>query len=482
VGDLFPGIELPPPALAPDPEVNGFDNDAQAQVPSPLLVEQLRGYAQAVARAATAEPERLLACAPGEDERACGASFVRTFGARAFRRPLDDGELARFGAFLDLHRARIGLAGAVALVIEAMLQSPAFLYRIEPVAPHGGHALVRLGPYETASRLSYFLWASMPDDALFDAAARGALSSTAGIEAEARRMLEDRRARSAVLEFHRQWLDLDRVLTADKDALAHPEWNDALRRAMWRESSLFVEHVLFDGEGTVPALFTSRTALIDSEVAPIYGLSAPETGRAVELDAAERAGILTRAAFLAGHAHAVDPSPVRRGVTILRRVLCAPLPPPAPGVDTTPPPAAEGATNRERYEAHLASPSCAGCHDAIGGIGYGLEGYDAIGRHRETDGGRPVDDRGTLAAIDQGGAFEGGVELSSRLAASADVRRCVATQWLRWGLGRTEAGGDAPTLDALERSMERSGGDLRELLVALVTSRAFTHRRVEGDR
>jgi hypothetical protein len=189
---------------------------------------------------------------------------------------------------------------------------------------------------------------------------------------------------------------------------------------------------------------------------------------------------LTSSGFLASTSHAVNPSPVQRGVFVLERLLCAPTPAPPANVDTNPPQGGEDQpqTNRERYAEHSSNPTCAGCHTMIDGIGFGFEHYDSMGVWRDEDGGRPVDATGQLVAgSDVDGPFDGAVELAHRLADSDTVRDCVATQWFRYSLGRNVEGEDACTEASLKADFAQSGGDVRELLVAIARSDAFRYRR-----
>jgi hypothetical protein len=202
--------------------------------------------------------------------------------------------------------------------------------------------------------------------------------------------------------------------------------------------------------------------------------------QAVSLPEGERAGLLTRAAFLTRNANPIHPSPVKRGVFVFDRLLCAPLPDPPADVNTDPPEPVDGQpqTNRDRYEAHESDPSCFGCHERIDGIGFGFEGYDSIGRFRTTDNGFPVDDTSALVETDVDGPFDGAVELSERLAESAQVERCLVTQWFRFAYGRLETGQDVEAIDRLHQAFVASGRDIRELIVTIATSEDFRMRTV----
>jgi hypothetical protein len=481
IADLFPGLALAPLALAPDPESGGFANRATLLNPTALLVEQYSAGAAAVAEKAAADLTRVLPCTPtASTEVACGAAFVEAFGGRAFRRPLGDAEKKVYTDFLNAKRTAVGFKGAVQLTIEAMLQAPPFLYRAElgdPATAAAGR--VRLTPYELASRLSYFLWGSMPDQALFDAAAANLLATPADVEAQARRMIADDKIRRMMVEYHRQWLDLDRLDREVKDATLFPTYTPALKAAMREESNRFVESTMVDGDGTIASFLADGTTFVNAELAAHYGVPAPQSGWArVTLDPGQRAGFLTRANFLASHAHATSGSPPLRAVFIMRRLLCQSLPPPPNDADLTPPQPKAGdgpKTNRQLFAARTAG-GCQACHLAIDGLGFGLERYDAIGRYRTTDNGLPVDASGMITGGDAAGTFDGGVELSQRLAGSADVRLCATTKWYEYAMGRDKLPSDDCRIAFMERALAAAGGDVREMLVALVTSGDFVTR------
>jgi hypothetical protein len=479
VADLFPGVALPEVALPEDPEVDGFDNNGAAQEPSPLAVAAWQEAAIQVAEAVVVDGSALGCEADGgADPAACGHRFIDTTATRAFRRPLDDAHASTLRGFFDALLAEEGFAVATTLTLEAILQSPEFLYLPEVGGvPVDGRAL--LDGYEVGARLALFVWGSVPDDALLAAAATGRLETADGVEAEARRMLADPRAAAGIGDFHRLWLNLDDIENVAPEESVYLAWRNSTPASMREEIDRMVLRVVLEDQGTLADLLTTRTTEADDDLALLYDLNTGSNGWVeVELDAAERAGVLTTPGWLAATSHAVNPSPVKRGVFVLTRLLCQPVESPPASADTTPPEedtGAEPATNRERYGAHVADPTCAGCHTALDGIGFGFEGYDAVGAWRETDNGLPVDVSGELVGTDVDGPFLGAPELMERLATSDQVHRCVADHWLRFALGRTPG-----ELDTCE--VERLGGDfaadgrIEELLVAVVRSELFRYR------
>ncbi len=474
VRDLF-GVEANVDAFGGDEKLGPFDANYAAPV-SPTMVDQFRAVAEDVAAAASSDVAALLPCDPAVTPQ-CLEDWVRAVGRRAYRRPLTDEELARYQALLELGQDD---AARVRLVVQAMLQSPSFLYQLELGMPDpAGDDVVALDAYELASRMALFLWGSVPDDALLDAAAAGELDDPASLRAQAERLLQDPHARAAVESFHVQWLHLDKLAALDKDPALFPLFDEDVRAAMIAETRRFAGHVIFDGDAKLETLLTSSDAFIDAPLFPIYGLPVPtahDPEEPVALDPAQRAGLLTQASFLATHAHHNQTAPIHRGVVVLTELLCMPPPPPPPDVNATPPDPEPDATTREIFEQHTAEPYCAGCHKLINGIGLGFEGYDAIGAFRQVENGQPVDQSGEVVGTSVAGPFDGAVELAHKLAASEEVRDCVATQWFRYSLGRLESTADACTLEDLRQSFADSDYDVRELMLALVQTDAFRYR------
>lgn len=481
VRDLFPTLEIPEQTLVVDKPVHGFENASRSLNPSHVLVEQHKDAARAIAQLAAARAGELAPCAKaGELDAACARQLVSALAPRAFRRPLTREEAARLEAFFAEHRAEGGARRALEHTIEALLQSPQFLYRLEHGVPEPGAAMLRLSDYEVASRLSYFLWQSMPDDALFAAAARGELRTREQVAEQARRMVSDPRATRAVQDFHRQWLSLDRLMKENKDPKLYPAWNDTLRDAMREESDRFVAHAYESGANMLAELLTSRTTFVNKPLAQYYGVpfAGGEGWQRAELPAAERSGILTRANFLAAYAHTLSGSPPLRGVAVLDKLLCDPLPPPPPNADLSQPigKGGEPRTNRELFAERTSPAPCRDCHEDIDAIGFGFERYDAMGSFRTVDNGAPVDATGALRNTrDIDGPFDGAIELSARLAGSEQVRACMVRNWFRYAFAREPRSADRCTLDALDAALARSGGDLRALLVAIATSYDFMH-------
>jgi hypothetical protein len=413
---------------------------------------------------------------------------VEQTGGRLFRRPLDAGEHDRFLARFSAWQSAVDFEGAVRLTLSAMLQSPQFLYRVELSPAGAAGTVVAVEPYAMASRLSFFLWESVPDDTLLQAAASGELATEDQLRAQATRMLQDDRARRVFWSFPRQWLGLDRILLDEHSVRTpdiDPQWTAATQASASRETELFVENVLVQG-GTFRDLLTSRRAWVDGEMSRVYGLappSDPTQWNEVALPDAERAGLVTRVSFLAGYSHRGATSPPVRGNGIQLRFLCElPISPP-PGVDLSQPTAGPGSgpqTNRMLFEQRTSPAMCQTCHAGLNGFGFGLEGYDAAGHFRTSDDGLPVDATGTLRGTDVDGPFNGGVDLSRALAKSQVVHHCATQQLVRYALGRAPVDAELPLVNALTQRFMDSGGDLRALMMDIVTSPTFRTRLVEG--
>jgi hypothetical protein len=320
------------------------------------------------------------------------------------------------------------------------------------------------------------IWASLPDDTLLNAAENGELSTPDQISSQARRMLADARAQTAMLSFYDQWLGLRMLDTTNKDAAVFPTYDDTLKNSMREETRRFVANVLWQGDGSLTSLFTSNESFVNGPLAALYGVNGPAdagTWTKVALDPAQRAGILTQASMLASFARPDESSPVKRGKWVRVRLLCQDLPDPPADIPPLPAPR-EGTSTRERFAEHTSNPGCSDCHSMIDGIGFGLEQYDGIGRVRTMDRGVAVDTRGEMTKtgdIDE--PFSGGAELAALLARSERARDCVATQWLRYSMGREEEKDDTCSLVKARESFKASGGDLRELVIAITQTDAF---------
>ncbi len=484
VRDLLGDDTHPAANFVPEEEALGFDNQAAALGVTQILAEQYMVASEGIASRVVDKLDTLLPCQPvAGEERACAAKFIAAIGPRAYRRPLEADEPDRLLAIYDWGFTEVGFTRGIELVIQAMLQSPHFLYRVEFGMPDPVEGdVVLLSPHETASRLSYMLWSSMPDAELFQAADEGRLGTREEIEIQARRMLDDPRARLAVANFNSQWLGLSHMESMKKDPATYPNYDESLR-PLWRQETLaFLDDVIFSGEGDVSTIFTATHSVMNAQLAQFYGIEGgPQTEafERVDLDPKRAAGVLTQGSILAVTGKPNQSSPVHRGKFVRERLLCQTIPPPPNNVVVTPPDLSPDLTTRERYIEHFQNPACAGCHAKMDPIGFGFEHYDGIGLWRDDENGRPIDDTGNLIDtrnID--GPFDGVADLGKKLAQSEEVRQCVATQWFRYGYGRAEGAEDYCSMKSLQETFAQKGFNIKELLVALTQTDAFRYRRM----
>ncbi|HEU5055554.1 MAG TPA: DUF1592 domain-containing protein [Kofleriaceae bacterium] len=480
VRDLL-GTGLPAVILEPDTNPYLFTSiGATTTTLSEVGVQQYEQAAHVLAGAVFGDPARrqaLVGCAPLAPDDECARGFLARFGRRALRRPLSDEELARWLAV----SAEAGAGGdpwrGLRIAVAGMLQSPHFLYRIElgesdPDDPDR----LRYTGWEMASRLSFLLWNTTPDDALLAAAEAGDLADEGGVRTAAERLLADPRARPAVQSFFAQYLDLGRLAGVTRDTALHPTWTPTMSASMRREVELLVEELAFGDGVDARALFSTRTTFVNSELAALYGIEAPGATADVfvraELPAGgPRAGLLTLGAFLAMNAHPEETAPTLRGKYLRERVLCELVPPPPQDFDIgIIEEGEEPRTMRERMEQHAGDPACAGCHLSLDPPGFLFEGFDAVGVHRTSDAaGNPVDTSGDLDGVPLADARA----LAAHLEGDPRVAACMVRQLYRHASGRLEVEGEADALAALTDEFAASGYQFRSLVLAMVASRSF---------
>ncbi len=468
-----PGVSTFPP----DEETLGYDDFSDTQAVSPLLAERYLDAAEALA--AAADPRALAGCGAADGDTDCLIGLLGNFAVRAWRRPLTALERDALVSLFQARRQEEDADTALRTVVTAMLVAPQFLYRLEP----SSGASRPLDGYEQASRLSYFLYGSMPDDALFAAAAADALKTPDQLEAQAQRMMEDPRAAEAIARFGRQWLGVAHLQQLPKAQNLYADFGE-LAPKLQLETDLFVQWVFLRG-GVASQLLDAHFTFADPYLADFYGLPAFDGPFSkVDTTGTLRTGVLTQGAVLAAWAKADQTSPVQRGKLVRTRFLCQ-EPPPPPGnvlADLAPP---TSGTTRDRFEAHLSNPDCNSCHRLLDPVGFGLERYDAEGHYRLVENDELVRDDGTLVesgdpALD--GAFVGGVQLSGKLSQSPSFRSCLVKQTFRYAFGRSEGEADAPALAGIEQGFSDSGWQLNRLLLSLVRSDAFRTHQDEGAR
>lgn len=292
--------------------------------------------------------------------------------------------------------------------------------------------------------------------------------------------MRDARAEDGVRSFHRQWLGLKNLELVSKDSLA-VKFTPELKRSMVEETLRFSTAAVDAGGDTIETLLTSSASFVDGPLADLYGVPRPREGFSrVELPPGQRSGLLTQASVMARLASGDETSPVTRGKFVREKLLCDVMSPPPPNVAITPPKVDPTLPTKERFRRHRTDTMCSGCHALMDPIGFGFEHYDGVGAWRTADGAFPIDATGDVTGLDGSDvAFDGAVDLGARLARSPQVRRCIATQWFRFAVGRNERPEDTPSIDASYGVFQGAGFDVRELIVALATSDAFTHVLVE---
>lgn len=475
--DLFP---------AEQPNLGSYE-DGGARGVNERLLREIVTAAEELSRDAVEDASRyatIVGCEPTEPT--CRDDFIRSFGRRAYRRPLTAAELSRFGALFDegaeLIQSGDTFRDGVQMVIEAALQSAKFLYRAEQGDGRVDEVGALLSDFEVATRLSYLFLGAGPDDALLDAAASGGLSTPDGIREQVDRLAADPRVVDTVIDFHDRWLQLEGLGAAEKDPTTFPEFGSELVASMRAELHAVVEEITLNRSGGIVELLTTPLVAPDAELARVYGLAGSfgDDATVVELPMdSGRSGVLTHAAFLTGHSSAsTRTSPILRGVFVLDRFLCQEVPPPPPGAEMEEPdtpPEADVLTTRDYFSWKTSMAACATCHSHINPVGFAFENFDGIGAYRDTDNGLPVDASGSLDLSETSLSFEGAAEFSRAISEIPRVRACYAKNWLNYVYGRHETAGDARTLGRIASALGEGAHGARDLLTLLTTGAAFNH-------
>lgn len=479
---LFDGAIEPSAAFPVTQTHKSYSNNPTSNVVSLPTAMDIMEAAEDAATQVIDEIDAVIVCG-AMDDAACAASFVDDFGARAFRRPLEPDERAALVSLFESAAATDGFADGIGTVVAAVLQSPQFLYIVERGGTEIEPGVVPLLDHEIAARLSYLLWDSMPDTALFEAAAAGELQDPDVIEQHVDRMLADTAKSGPALErFVREWNHYDGVPVYDKDTDAHPQFTAELSASMDAELSRFVQGVLQSDEPTLARLLTSAATEVDAEMAAFYGVEAPASGWGAVTLGPDRGGVLTRAAVLAEHAHRNNTGPIFRGELVRTQFLCDEIPAPPADAMANAPEYPPNATERERSDILMNHMNCGGCHALMNPIGLGFEDYDAIGEWRDVDiDGSAIDNSGEIIAGPEEltGGFNGVAELQAKLAASDQVTACFADQLMQYTFGLEAAQVLGCAVAPVAAEFVESGGDIRALVVALARSDAFRNRTVE---
>jgi len=437
---------------------------------------------------ATRSERRLFVC--GHDpargqvhSRDCGPAILKQLASRAWRRPASELEVARLMPFVDSTLADgEGFVPALRLAVAAILVSPSFLFRSEidpsPDDPTLAHDL---SDFEVASRLSYFLWSSLPDDRLYGLAEQGLLREKPLLADESRRMVKDPRAGALVTNFAAQWLELRSLEKSSPDPKLFPEFDDALREAMRLETEMFVEAIVREGR-PIRELLDADFTFVNERLARHYGIPGVkgERMRRVRLDETRlRGGVLAQASLLTLTSNPTRTSPVKRGKFLLERILGAPPPPPPPGVGVLDESAqaVQAASLKVRLEQHRSKPECAACHSRMDALGFALERFGPTGALRSSDGTHPIDDRATLP---DGRELRGVRDLKAVLLEDDSFTRCVAEKLLTYAIGRGPTDDDRRAIAELVKGWRGRSPSFEELICDLVELDAFRRRRGEA--
>lgn len=489
-GPLADRIATAADGFLSDPVQGGFmfDGNGDALEVDSARWRAYRSAAAAIAYHVVSDPVlfgEVVPAGANDDER--GTAFIKSWGERAHRRPLSPTDVESYQALFELGKTSYvehsGLAGGIRLVIESVLQSPYFLYRVEQ-SDSKKRGLVPLDGYERASRLSYFFWSTMPDDELFAAARSGTLDDVEGVRAQAARMIADPRARNTVSHFFEKVLEVERYSNITPSTTTFPNVSDELDVSAEEETSRFLGSVMYDDNGTLHDFMTSTKTFVDQQLAAIYGLDGTfdDTFQEVELNSNERAGIFTQVGFLAANATSVDPDPIHRGVFIARRVSCIPILAPP---DSIPPlPSPNGQSNRQLVTEHTEAEgtSCRNCHlTIINPFGFAYEHYDAVGAYRTEDRSHPVDAR-TEVIVDGGTAVvQNAVELAHVLADSRGVHECMSGHLVSFAQGRNTSAEDSALIAQLGSASLNDAVSLRDLMVEVAVADSFLNRSMEVE-
>ncbi len=468
----------------------GFDNEAESLFVTEQLREQLADAAEKLANKVTGDAAALARLVPPtapSDAAGRSRAFITAFGQRAFRRPLTDAEVTTHQALFDqastLYPGDDAFAGGASLVIQAMLQSPFFLYRTELGTAAAGAASVPLDDWEVASKLAFSLTNTMPDDALFAAAAEGRLSDNAGVTAEVERLLGGPAGRAGLRSFNLQVYRLGTYDAITRDPAVFPDFDPESPAAMKEEVLQFIDWIFAEGRG-IKDFYTAPVGFVNAQLAPLYGLTGsfsndPNTLTQVDLDPSQRSGLLTQAGFLASYISVGNqPNIIHRGIFIASRLLCKEMPEPDPaaiagGLVDTP-----NLTNRERVEATTGAGTCGfRCHGSLfNPLGYAFENYDAIGKYRTMDEGKVVNAADAYELDGQLKSFNNAIELSAHLAAAKETHHCYLQNMLSYLQGRALAEEQRKTVDYYARLSRAEMASLHDLELELVTSDAFLNR------
>ncbi len=436
----------------------------------------------------TASRRRIFVCRPKgtADETACAKQILSTLERRAYRRPVTDADLEDVMPFYTAGRKDGSFDRGIEQALERLLVSPQFLFRIERDPPNAAPgAPFRVSDLELASRLSFFLWSSIPDNELLGVAARGKLKDPAVLEHQVRRMLDDPRAESLVTNFAEQWLYIRDIDAKKPDELLFPDFDETLREGFRQETDLFLDSVLLHGNRSVVDLMTANYSFLNERLAKHYGIPNVEGSyfrRVAFPPDSPRGGLLGQGSILTLTSYATRTSPVLRGKWILENILSSPPPPPPPNVPALKTEAndtGQPLTMRQAMVAHRANPVCASCHARMDPIGFAMDHFDAIGQWRDSEAGQPIDASGVLP---DGTQFDGVAELKKALLRHPEqFVQTVAEKLLMYGISRNVQYYDQPAVRGIVRQAAPGNYSFAALVLGVVKSAPFQMRKAQED-
>jgi hypothetical protein len=456
---------------------NGSDDKDSEKRKFGLDMIEIEGPINPVPKPDPASVKLLLVAKPDASNSATQAAekVLSNFASRAYRRPVKPGELDRLMKLYFTAAKHEPFDQAIRLPMKAVLVSPHFLYRIED-DPKNPDDVRTLNDFEFATRLSYFLWSSMPDEELFRAAASGTLRKPEVLEAQVRRMLKDPRVKALSENFAGQWLMLRNIRTLAPDKGYYPKWDDDLKNGMIGEAEAFFEHVV-QNDRPILDFIDADYAVVNGRMAEHYGIKDVygKAFKVVKLPDGRRGGVITMASTLTVTSNPTRTSPVKRGKWILENILGTPPPPPAPDVPELPPTGQLKGTLRQQMEQHRDNPNCSVCHTKMDPLGFGLENFDGIGGWRTTDNKKDIDSSGVLPG---GEKFSGPAELRKVLLGKADqFRNCFAEKVLTFALGRGLEYYDKCAVDEVVKAGKAGGDRFTAYVLAVVKSDPFQKRK-----
>jgi hypothetical protein len=502
-----PGSALPAQV---DSKQNLFGNDADQQSPSPLLIEKYQSVAESAAARATATTAalaKLHSCASNvttANEESCARMIATSLAPRAYRRAVATSEIDDLVALYRGVRTlstTMTFGSGVAAMIEAMLQAPDFLYRVELGQTVAGNpAVMRLAGREMATRLSYLLWQTMPDAALFQAADAGMLDTNDGVRQQAQKLLDDSKSHPTVAFFFDNLLPIPDLAGLTRDATTFPKWSSSIGAAMRTEVQRVLEYEIFENTtqvappyaaGSWPAILTAPYTFVNQSLFSYYGSATFAAGTSVtgttltkvNLNTSQRLGLMTLGGMTAGSTISSNTNPVLRGSFLVNKMMCRNIELPVGFTPVAPDPYS-GKTTRERYSKHSANAVCAGCHQFIDPLGFPFENYDAVGQYRATERwtdpttntvyDTQIDASGGVPGVS--GAAKNAVELVQLLATSTEVESCFASHWMRFAYGRSLTDADGCNQQTVVNAFKDGGYNIKQLLLALTQSDGFLYR------